>query len=121
MARPIKKIDIEQLKRLAMINCSYAEISSVMGIDVSTLTRRYAQVIKEGREQGTMSLKRKMWEMAHQGSTAMAIFLSKNLCGYSDKVETKNDTVATVVNTIAADKVSLIEAIKTARDEKFTG
>ncbi len=64
MARPIKDIDPEQIKRLAAIQCSYAEMAAVLGCDESTLTRRYAQVIKEGRETGRMSLKRKQYEVA---------------------------------------------------------
>ena len=82
MAPPIKKLDVEQIRKLAMINCSYSEIASVMGVNESTLTRRYAQIIKEGREQGKCSLKREMWRSAmDKGSIVMQIFLSKNLLG----------------------------------------
>jgi hypothetical protein len=92
MAPPIKKVDIKQIKTLAMINCSYAEIAAVVGVNESPLTRRYAQVIKEGREQGKSSLKREMWRAAiDKGNITMMIFLSKNMLGYSDKVETKTD------------------------------
>jgi hypothetical protein len=86
MPRAKKPVDAEQVKRLAAINCSYAEIAAVVGIDPSTLTRRFAQVIKEGRELGRSSLKRMMWKNAENGNTSMQIFLSKNILGYSDKV-----------------------------------
>lgn len=91
MARPRKPIDPEQVRRLAAINCSYEEISSVVGCDPSTLTRRFAQVIKEGREQGKASLKRMMWDSAQKGSNTMMIWLSKQLLGYTDKVEQRLD------------------------------
>lgn len=97
MARPRKPIDAEQVRKLAMINCSYAEIAAVVGCNESTLTRRFAQVIKEGREQGRSSLKRMMWEAAQKGNTAMLIFLSKQLLGYSDKVETNMNAVVSAV------------------------
>lgn len=88
MARPIKSIDTKVLEGLAKINCTYEEISAVLGIDPSTLTRRYAHIIKEGREKGKMSLKRAMWKNAiDKENVAMQIFLSKNLLEYSDRNE----------------------------------
>lgn len=93
MARPKKKIDKEQVCKLAAINCSYAEIAAVVGCNESTLTRRFAQVIKEGREQGKTSLKRAMWKNAIQKENiTMQIWLSKQLLGYTDKVEEKIET-----------------------------
>jgi hypothetical protein len=86
MARPKKPIDPEQIRRLAMINCSYAEIAAVVGCDQSLLTKRFSQVLKDGREQGRSSLKRMMWEAAQKGNISMMIFLSKQMLGYSDKL-----------------------------------
>jgi hypothetical protein len=86
MARPKLKIDPEKVKQLAMINCSYAEIAAVLDCDESTLTRRFAQVIKKGRESGKMSLKRAMWKKAvTEGNVVMQIWLSKQMLGYTDK------------------------------------
>lgn len=93
MGRPRKAIDQDQVRRLAMINCSYAEIAAVVGCNESTLTRRFAHVIKEGHEQGKSSLKRMMWEACQKGNVSMMIFLSKQMLGYSDKVEQKVDTL----------------------------
>lgn len=86
MARPRKNIDPDQVRRLAMINCSNAEIASVVGCSTDTIERRFAAVIKEGREQGRSSLKRMMWEAAQKGNISMMIFLSKQMLGYSDKL-----------------------------------
>lgn len=36
MARPIKKIDPEQVKKLAGIQCSYEEMGMILGCDPST-------------------------------------------------------------------------------------
>lgn len=59
-------------------------MSAVLDVDESTLTRRYAQVIKKGREQGTMSLKRKQYELAMNGNPTMLIWLGKIMLGQRD-------------------------------------
>lgn len=87
MARPRKKIDPAQVEKLAAINCSYAEAAAVLGCSPDTIQRRYAAVFKKGREHGRMSLKRKMWDHAMGGNTTMMIWLSKQMLGYTDKVE----------------------------------
>lgn len=85
MARPKKEINTSQVEALAAINCSLEEIASVIDCDVRTLTRRFAQVIKKGRDQGKSSLKRKMWDIALGGNVTMCIWLSKQMLGYTDK------------------------------------
>ncbi len=86
MARPKSKIDPEVVKKLASINCSYAEIAAVIGCDASTLTRRgFTQVIQKGRDIGKSSLKRKMWDIAINGNVTMCIWLSKIMLGYKEE------------------------------------
>lgn len=84
MARPKKVIDPEQVKKLAMINCSLAEMAAVLGCNESTLQRRFAQVIKEGREQGKSSLKKKQFQVAMSGNVSMLIWLGKITLGQVD-------------------------------------
>jgi len=91
MARPKKLIDPEQVKKLAAINCNFDEIAAVMSCSVDTLQRRFAALIKEGRDQGRMSLKRKMWETAMNGNVTMMIWLSKQMLGYTEKIEEKTE------------------------------
>ena len=88
-----KIIDEEKLLQLAAINSSLEEISDEIGVSVDTLGRRYAEVIKSGRSKGKVSLKKKAWQMAMAGDKVMLIFLLKNMCGYSDKVEYLGDNV----------------------------
>lgn len=89
MARPKKKISEKLVRKLASIQCSYAEIAAVVGCDESTLTRRFAQAIKEGRERGCRSLKRRQWEIAmdklHPKAPTMLIWLGKQYLGQSDQ------------------------------------
>jgi DNA-binding CsgD family transcriptional regulator len=82
--RPKKKIDEEQVIKLAAINCSYAEMASVLDCNESTLTRNFAQAIKKGRDQGRMSLKRKQYEVAMGGNTTMLIWLGKQILGQAE-------------------------------------
>jgi hypothetical protein len=79
-------IDPEQVRKLAMINCTAAEIAAVVGCSVDTINGRFSKIVKEGLEQGKMSLKRQMWTMAMNGNTAICIWLSKQMLGYSEKV-----------------------------------
>lgn len=85
MARPKKDIDPEQVRKLAAIDCSLAEIASVLKCSVDTLDRRFAEVIKKGREEGCASLKRRQFEVAQSGNPTMLIWLGKQRLGQSDK------------------------------------
>lgn len=94
MARPlgVPKIQLEeQVEKLAMINCSWVEIAAVIGLSEKTCRRRFDQAYKNGLGKGRSSLKRKMYEVAMKGNATMMIWLSKNMLGYADKVETKTD------------------------------
>lgn len=89
MARPLLELDTNLIEKLASIQCSKVEIASIMGCSVDTLDNRYSENVSKGREQGKMTLRRKMYESAMGGNAVMMIFLSKNYLGMSDKVETK--------------------------------
>jgi len=77
----LKAIDERQLEQLAMIQCSYEEMAAVLGCDQSTLTKRFSQVIKKGREKGRMSLKRMQYKKAMEGNVVMMIWLGKQHLG----------------------------------------
>ncbi len=104
MARPKKKIDPEQVLKLAAINCSYDEMGSVLGCSPDTLERRFAGVIKKGRDNGKMSLKRKQYEIAMSGNVTMLIWLGKIMLGQVEKQEV---AVTNIPITIAKDEQDL--------------
>lgn len=92
--RKEKEIDVNIIKKLAQINCTNIEIAAVLEISVSTLTRRFNDLIKTSREIGKSSLRRVMWKKAiNDENVTMLIWLSKNLLNYSDKhvVESVSD------------------------------
>lgn len=100
MARPKKDIDPDQVETLAGINCTVAEIAAVVKCDKRTLERRFAANIEKGREHGKSSLKRKMWDIAMGGNVTMCIWLSKQMLGYTDKVEERTQVHATQERTV---------------------
>lgn len=91
MARPKKGFDLETIEKLAAIHCTNTEIASVIGCDVSLLSKSdYSKIITKGKERGKMTLRRKMYETAMNGNVTMQIWLSKQILGFKEKIE---DTV----------------------------
>ena len=78
MARPKKKIDYEQVERLAHIHCTQEEIASALGLSVDTLQRdpEFCGIYKKGVEAGKRSLRRLQWEAA-EGKEG-EVFYDKN-------------------------------------------
>jgi hypothetical protein len=56
--RPERYIDKEQLKRLALIDCTDAEMALILGIGQDQLSRRFRDFIDEHRAHGKASLRR---------------------------------------------------------------
>ena len=105
VGRPKKNIDLEILGNLASIGCTQEEIGGVMGISARTLQRNYAEIIEVNKNKGKASLRKKMWENAlKKGNPNMQIFLSKNVLGMKDRVETQT-TVEPLPLIIEAEKV----------------
>ena len=92
MARPKKKINKKQFESLCAIQCTQAEICSVLDVCEDTLLKwcketyklSFSEIYKQKRELGCMSLRRKQMELALNGNPAMQIFLGKNLLNQSD-------------------------------------
>jgi hypothetical protein len=85
MGRPKKKIDKDLVKRLAVIHCTNEEIASICKCSKDTIERRFAAIIKKGRDNGKMSLRRWQYEAAQKGNTVMLIWLGKQLLGQKDQ------------------------------------
>lgn len=84
MARPQIPIDPDVVEKLAAIHCTMKEIAAVVECSVDTLERRFAEIIKQGRDKGKTSLKRWQWKAAEKGNVTMQIWLGKNYLGQSD-------------------------------------
>lgn len=87
MARPVKPIDEDLLKRLCTILCTTEEMAAILEVSVDTLDRRYADQIKQWREGGKMSLRRAQYQLAMKGNMGMLIWMGKQHLGQTDKNE----------------------------------
>lgn len=97
MARPRKEIDFDQFEKLCALHCTLFEIAAWFDVSEDTIERRvteeygqrFADVYKQKRVAGRISIRRRMMEVAMSGSVPMLIFLSKNLLHFGDRVITE--------------------------------
>jgi hypothetical protein len=99
MARPEAKIDLAELEKLAGMQCTNEEIGAFFGVSKRTIVRRcqsekFRDIIEQGRAKGRVSVRRALFKLANAGNVAAAIFLSKNLLGYKDVVNTEHTGLA---------------------------
>ena len=90
IGRPKKQLDKDVIAKLSQIGCTQEEIGSCVGISARTLQRRYADLVKENKNIGKASLRKKMWDKALKGNDKLLIWLSKNELNMRDKIETQN-------------------------------
>jgi hypothetical protein len=77
--RPKQVIDYDMVEKLASIQCTQEEISSVLGISTRTLQKddEFLRIYKKGIEYGRMSLRRLQFRAAEKGNVSMLIWLGK--------------------------------------------
>lgn len=84
------RIDLEEVEKLAALQCTDAEVAAWFGVTVRTIERRrerearMAAAMERGRAKGRVSVRRTLFSQANNGSAAASIFLAKNLLGYRD-------------------------------------
>lgn len=103
MARPKKQIDEKQVERLAAIGCTNKEIAGLFGCCDDTLVNRFSDVLKRGRQNLKMSLRRFQYRSAQKGSVPMQIWMGKQYLGQRDKVEVEHTADAEKWERIAAE------------------
>jgi hypothetical protein len=86
VGRPRKEINEDELRQLAAIQCTYAEMAAVFGCSKDTLENNFSAIVEEGRELGRKSLRRLQWEWAKK-SYAMAMFLGRQKSWLCQKEE----------------------------------
>lgn len=90
MARPLPKLDLVLVGKLAAIDCTDSEIASALGLTKERFCKRKAaeldlqQVLDEGHAAARRSLRRLQWEVANKGNPTMLIWLGKNMLGQTD-------------------------------------
>ena len=110
MAPPKKPINFEIVRKLAYIQCTEAEIASVLGIHRATLIENaeFQTAYKTALEGGRSSLRRKQYELAMKGDRTMLVWLGKQYLGQSDKQEIagKKDAPVQMAFTLTIDKAN---------------
>jgi hypothetical protein len=99
VARPKVKIDLAELEKLCGMQCTDEEIAAFFGVSTRTIERRrkvpkFRELMDQGRAKGRISVRRSLFRQAAKDNIAAAIFLSKNLLGYRDVVNTEHSGLA---------------------------
>lgn len=92
LGRPPRHIDWETFEGLCRINCTHAEVASVLNISKAQLYERakkhygedFPTIYKRYSEAGKASLRRAQFKLA-QKNAAMAIWLGKQYLGQRDE------------------------------------
>lgn len=98
MGRPKINIDLEQLSSLIRLSPNLEDTAHFFNCSPDTIEnvikKEFQCTFTEFRDKKAvhtrMSIKRKMIEKAEAGDNTMLIWLSKNMLGMADKIETKN-------------------------------
>jgi len=96
--RPKIELDIKKLETLCAMQCTQAEIESVLNMNRETINQRviesekmtFPNFYKLKRKYGKASLRRQIWLKANSDdpkNNNIAIFLSKNYLGMSDRID----------------------------------
>lgn len=93
--RPRKELDFQQFEKLCGIHCTLPELAAFFGVSEDTIERAvkrqynesFAEVYAKKQGLGKVSLRRAMWQRALEGNVTLLIWLSKNVLGFSDKIE----------------------------------
>lgn len=89
--------ELEQIEELCKLQCTLKEVRDFLKFSEEKMKWLIAnnldviETIDSARAIGTMSIRRKQFEIMNTGNPQMAIHLGKNYCGQSDKMEQVTD------------------------------
>ena len=86
-------LDLDQMRKLAAMQCTYEEIAAWFGCSRQSLYNReeYREIIERERLKAHASMRRSMFESALKGDRQMMIWLSKQYLGMKEKTENTGD------------------------------
>lgn len=93
--RPALPIDWQDVVFLCSIHCTLEEVAAKYSMGASAFRERvekeygmgWTEFYEQHQAGGKVSLRRLMWEQAEKGNITMQIWLSKNVLGYTDRLE----------------------------------
>src|SRR5260370_36680620 len=93
MPRPKVKIDLAELEKLCIMQCTDEEVAAFFGVSTRTIERRrqvkkFNDIMDRGKAKGRLSVRRHLFRLAGAGNVPAAIFLSNNLLGHTAYVNT---------------------------------
>jgi hypothetical protein len=82
-------IDLAELERLCMMQCTDEEIAAWFGVTSRTIERRrqnpkFAEVMERGKAKGRISVRRQQLKLLEAGNATMGVWLGKQILGQSD-------------------------------------
>lgn len=80
-----------EIFKLAQLDCTIEEIARYLNCSIEMVAERHAEALHAGWANGQRSLRRQMHKMALNGDGRMAVWLSKQRCGYKDQIQTDNN------------------------------
>jgi hypothetical protein len=97
MARPRKTIDLKELEKLCMMQCTDEEIAAWFGVSRDKIIRRkeingFCGAYENGKHLGKVSLRRLQWQAAQKGNITMLIWLGKQILGQRDNLALTGDS-----------------------------
>lgn len=106
MGRPKIEISWVELDKLCSLQCSQEEIAGWFNCSIDTIEARvkethgmtFPEYFAQKRSGGKISLRRKQYEAAMSGNTALLIWLGKQYLGQSEKIESSIDQKTIQIN-----------------------
>ena len=97
MPRQPADINGEDVRKLAAIGCTYREIGAWFGVDEKTIRNRFSSEKEQGEQNGRLSLRRRQWKRAMEGSDKMLIHLGEQYLDQAAKTEVKQTGDPTIL------------------------
>jgi hypothetical protein len=117
MGRPKKTISWQEVNKLLFIQCTDMEIAGFLEMSNDTLARlckaekgmTFAEYSQEKRERGKISLRRTLWQRAHEPkNVACLIFACKTLLGLKEHDDSRLKASVKAEGLIENSKVDIV-------------
>jgi hypothetical protein len=99
MGRPAINIDLDEFRRLAVLQCTEEEVAAFFDVSVRTIRdriskrREYREAWETGKAKGRVSLRRAQFNAALKGDRTMLIWLGKQMLAQKDSVVETSTTL----------------------------
>lgn len=112
--------DLDEVQRLAEIQCTHAELASFFDCSEGTIDYRmkndedFKAAYAKGSAGGKASLRRVMWHSAIKGNVVLMIFLAKNFLGL---MEPRDKVLLNDIERIKTELIELREKLDASPDK----